>query len=117
MWKTGTNLCDMINHGEVNRHMKGVANPLPVKASREPNGSGVPKFIQRRLPNRSLNPFAPGLAAAVEIGHAHKVVNYGSPGRVAFGRANVRWRASNSRARDRLLERQSFGRERGLERR
>jgi len=39
MWKTGTNLCDMINHREVNRHMKGVANPLPVKATWEPNGS------------------------------------------------------------------------------
>src|SRR5205807_3098802 len=72
MWKTGTNLCDMINHRKVNRHMKGVANPLPVKASREPNGSGVPKFIQRRLPNRSLNPFAPGLQRRWRLGTGMK---------------------------------------------
>jgi len=37
-------LCDMIKYREVNRHMKEVANPLPVEAIREPNGSGVPKF-------------------------------------------------------------------------
>ena len=55
--------------------MQEVANPLPVEAIREPNGSGVPKFIYRSLPESSVNPLAPGFAAAVEIGEGHEVVN------------------------------------------
>src|SRR6266481_7356728 len=65
----------------------------------------------------SLNPVAPGFTEGVTIGEWHEVVNYGSRVRLAFGVANVRQRAFSSRARDGLLERQSFGRECGLERR
>ena len=63
------------------------------------------------------NPLAPGFTARVTIGEGHEVVNYSSRVRVAFGVANVRWRAYSSRSRDGLLAWRRFRRECGLERR